>query len=119
MEEKENLSIKTIKKNKITIIHRIYKGHKNINIKVNKKIILYSSLICVFLSLCLIILILFLQNQKLNKKIIENELKYNQTEEQTLNHFNYTNNKQENVIIPKQLFHYKDDDMNDINKNKI
>ena len=62
MDEKENLSIKTIRKEKISIIHRIYKGHKNINIRMNKKIILYSSLILVFVLLSSIILILFLEN---------------------------------------------------------
>ena len=119
MDEKENLSINTNRKEKISIIRRIYKGHKNMNIKVNKKIIVYISLIFVFILIFSIIFILFLENKQLIQMITENNFKYNHIEKQTLKNFNFINNNGQNVKFPKELFHYKDDDMNGINKNKI
>jgi len=99
MEENENLAY--IKKEQISLIHRLIRGRRNIKINLVKFI--YIIFIILFILLFTIIIVLFIENKRLYKEIIERQNKIKSIP------INAINNG-EKVTIAKKLFQYQEED---------
>ena len=100
MEEKE---VRILKKSNL-YIEKFNKGVRNM--KINPYMIAFILLSIVIFIFSIIIINLFFSINKIKESI---------SHDKNENHFHKTNTKFE---MPKKLFHYKDDDLDNIDKNK-